>query len=298
MIYKLSKREDFNKTKTTYYMKKKILGLFLILGVSATAFTQEYVSPTYKEWVAKSANFMEQNQLDSAEYALNQAIMSDPKNKNNSWLMTSLGTIQQSLGKYDAAYISLTAALNNHPESAFILHQRAGLLMEMERWDDARADYNTILKVDSLDIEALYNRGVLKLDKKDIEGAQKDFEVAAKHGEFSPYGLLGKALIHRLNEEWEEAEKIYTSILNEYPQMTDLYLKRAECYLHLDQLSRLSADLQAVSSSEFANPTYYFIRGQLRLKQFDKVAARSDFKKAQELGMESELLHSWFEKTN
>ncbi len=279
-------------------MKKKIIGLLLIFGFTATAFAQEYVSPTYKQWVAKSADYMEQNQLDSAEYALNQAIMSDPKNENNSWLMTSLGTIQQHLGKLDAAYISLTAALNKHPESAFILHQRAGLLMEMGKWDDARVDYNTILMVDSLDIEALYNRGVLKLEMKDMTGAQKDFEVAAQHGEFSPYGLLGKALIHRLNEEWGEAEKIYTSILNEYPQMTDIYLKRAECYLHLDQLSRLSADLQEVASTEFANPTYYFLRGQMRLKQFDKVAARSDFKKAGELGMELELLQPWILKTN
>lgn len=279
-------------------MKKKIIGLLLIFGFTATAFAQEYVSPTYKQWVAKSADYMEQNQLDSAEYALNQAIMSDPKNENNSWLMTSLGTIQQHLGKLDAAYISLTAALNKHPESAFILHQRAGLLMEMGKWDDARVDYNTILMVDSLDIEALYNRGVLKLEMKDMTGAQKDFEVAAQHGEFSPYGLLGKALIHRLNEEWGEAEKIYTSILNEYPQMTDIYLKRAECYLHLDQLSRLSADLQEVASTEFANPTYYFLRGQMRLKQFDKVAARSDFKKAGELGMELELLQPWIDKTN
>ena len=86
-------------------MKKKIIGLLLIFGFTATAFAQEYVSPTYKQWVAKSADYMEQNQLDSAEYALNQAIMSDPKNENNSWLMTSLGTIQQHLGKLDAAYI-------------------------------------------------------------------------------------------------------------------------------------------------------------------------------------------------
>ena len=279
-------------------MKKKFLGLFLILGIGVTAYAQEYVSPTYKQWVTKSADYMEQNQLDSAEYALSQAIISDPKNKNNSWLMTSLGTIQQHLGKLDAAYISLTVALNDHPESAFILHQRAGVLMKMEKWVDARADYNTILKIDSLDVEALYNRGLLKLEMKDKAGAQKDFNVAAKHGEFSPYGLLGKALMYRLDEDWKEAEKLYTSILNEYPEMTDIYLKRAECYLHLDQLSKLSADLQAVSSVEFANPTYYFLRGQLRLKQFDKTAARSDFKKAQELGMESDLLHPWIEKTN
>ena len=274
-------------------MKKKIIGLFLIVGFAATSFAQEYVSPVYKQWVSKSADYMEQNQLDSAEYALNQALKSDPKNKNNSWLMTSLGTIQQHLGKMDAAYISLTAALNNHPESSFILHQRAGLLMEMERWDEARADYNSILGIDSLDIEALYNRGILNLEMKDKEGAQKDFEVAERNGEFSPYGLLGKALIHRLDEEWDEAQKVYTAILNEYPEMTDVYLKRAECYLHLDQLSNLSADLQKVAASEFANPTYYFLRGQLRLKQFDQDAAQSDFMKAKELGMEPEMLQPW-----
>lgn len=277
-------------------MKSKILGLFLILGITTTAFAQEYVSPTYKQWVTKSADYMEQNQLDSAEFALNQAIASDPDNKNNSWLMTSLGTIQQHLGKFDAAYISLTTALNKHPESVFILHQRAGLLMEMERWDEAREDYNALLSIDSLDVEALYNRGVLKLEVKDRAGAEKDFEVAERNGDFSPFGLLGKALLQRLDEEWEEAEKTYTAVLKDYPEMVDLYLKRAECYLHLDQLSRLSHDLQNAATHEFANPMYYFLRGQLRLKQFDKLAALSDFKKAQELGMDSELLHPWIKK--
>lgn len=277
-------------------MKSKILGLFLILGITTTAFAQEYVSPTYKQWVTKSADYMEQNQLDSAEYALNQAIASDPDNKNNTWLMTSLGTIQQHLGKFDAAYISLTTALNKHPESVFILHQRAGLLMEMERWDEAREDYNALLSIDSLDVEALYNRGVLKLEVKDRAGAEKDFEVAERNGDFSPFGLLGKALLQRLDEEWEEAEKTYTAVLKDYPEMVDLYLKRAECYLHLDQLSRLSHDLQNAATHEFANPMYYFLRGQLRLKQFDKLAALSDFKKAQELGMDSELLHPWIKK--
>lgn len=277
-------------------MKNKISGLFLIICITTTAFAQEYVSPTYKQWVTKSADYMEQNQLDSAEYALNQAIASDPDNKNNTWLMTSLGTIQQLLGKFDAAYISLTTALNKHPESVFILHQRAALLMEMERWDEAREDYNVLLSIDSLDVEALYNRGVLKLEVKDRAGAEKDFEVAERNGDFSPFGLLGKALLQRLDEEWEEAEKTYTAVLKDYPEMVDLYLKRAECYLHLDQLSRLSHDLQNAATHEFANPMYYFLRGQLRLKQFDKLAALSDFKKAQELGMDSELLHPWIKK--
>lgn len=278
-------------------MKKTIFAFLFILAWVNSSFAQEYVSPTYKEWVTKSADYMEQNKLDSAEYALNQALISDPKNKNNSWLMTSLSTIQQHLGKFDAAYISITSALNKHPESAYMLHQRAGLLLEMDRLDEAREDYNKLLSIDSLDVEALYHRGVLRLEAKDIAGAEKDFDVAERHGEFSPYGLMGKALLHRLNEEWSEVEKIYSAILKDYPEMVELYLKRAESYLHLDQLSRLSLDLQSAQEHEFANPTYYFLRGQMRLKQFDKVAARSDFKKAEELGMEHDLLEPWIKKT-
>lgn len=278
-------------------MKFKIVALSIVLSFTLIGFAQTLKPKTYTQWITKSADYMEQNQMDSAEYALNQAIINDPDNGNNTWLMTSLGTIQQHLGKYDAAYISLTAALNKHPQSTFILHQRASLLKEMERWSDAMDDYNTILSVDSVDIEALYNRGVLKLDAKDRVGAEKDFVTAELYGEFSPYGLLGKALIYRLDEEWDEAEKIYTSVLNSSPDMKHLYLKRAECYLHLDQLSKLSADLQAVASTEFDNPMYYFLRGQLRLKQFDKLAAQSDFKRAKDLGMEDELLHPWIQRS-
>ncbi len=276
----------------------RITTLLVALSFTLLGFTQALKPKSYTQWITKSADYMEQNMLDSAEYALNQAMINDPDNKNNTWLLTSLGTIQQHLGKLDAAYISVSTALNKHPKSVFILHQRAGLLKDMEKWDDAMTDYNTILSVDSLDVEALYNRGVLKLDAKDRAGAEKDFATAEQNGEFSPYGLLGKALIYRLDENWEEAEKIYSSVLKTYPDMTHLYLKRAECYLHLDQLSKLSADLQAVASSEFDNPMFYFLRGQLRLKQFDKLAAQGDFKKAKDLGMEEELLHPWIKKAN
>ena len=279
-------------------MKYKITALLFVMSLAWMGYAQSLKPKTYAQWVAKSADYVEQNKLDSAEYAMNQAFISDPDNTNNTWLMTSLSTIQQHLGRMDAAYISVTAALNKIPKSVFILHQRAGLLMEMERWDEAKADYNSILNIDSLDIEALYHRGVLKLEGNDRAGAEKDFEVAEQHGEFSPYRSLGKALIYRLDENWEGAEKIYTSVLNDNPKMSYLYLKRAECYLNLNQLSKLSADLQAVADTDFDNPMYYFLRGQLRLKQFDKQAARSDFKKAQELGMESELLQPWVKKAN
>lgn len=279
-------------------MRYKTAIVLFILSFTMMGFAQTLNPKSYTQWITKSADYMELNMLDSAEYALSQAIKNDPTNTNNTWLMTSLATIQQHMGKFDASYISVTTALNKHPKSIFILHQRATLLKEMEKWNDALADYNTILSVDSLDIEARYNRGVLKLDAKDRAGAEIDFAIAEQNGDFSPYGMLGKALIYRLDENWEAAENVYSSVLKSFPDMTNLYLKRAECYLHLNQLSKLSADLQTVSSSEFDNPMFYFLRGQMRLKQFDKLEAKNDFKKAKDLGMEKELLDPWIKQAN
>ncbi|MGV8962692.1 MAG: tetratricopeptide repeat protein [Candidatus Saccharimonadaceae bacterium] len=279
-------------------MNYKFTVLLFTLCFTTLGFAQTLKPKTYTQWITKSADYIEQNKLDSAEYALNQALISDPDNKNNSWLMTSLSTIQQHQGKFDAAYMSISAALNKHPNAVFLLHQRATLLKEMQKWEEAKQDYSTILSIDSLDVDALFNRGVLKLKAKDRAGAEKDFEVAEQHGEFSPYSLLGKALIYRLDENWEGAEKIYTSVLSSYPAMKDLYLKRAECYLNLNETSKLAADLQAAAPTEFDNPTYYFMRGQMRLKQFDKTAALNDFQKAKDLGMDSELLKPWIKKTN
>ena len=279
-------------------MNYKFTVLLFTLCFTTLGFAQTLKPKTYTQWITKSADYIEQNKLDSAEYALNQALISDPDNKNNSWLMTSLSTIQQHQGKFDAAYMSISAALNKHPNAVFLLHQRATLLKEMQKWEEAKQDYSTILSIDSLDVDALFNRGVLKLKAKDRAGAEKDFEVAEQHGEFSPYSLLGKALIYRLDENWEGAEKIYTSVLSSYPAMKDLYLKRAECYLNLNETSKLAADLQAAAPTEFDNPTYYFMRGQMRLKQFDKTAALNDFQKAKDWGMDSELLKPWIKKTN
>ena len=64
-------------------MKYKIAALSVLLSLTLIGFAQTLKPKTYTQWVTKSADYMEQNQLDSAEYALNQAIINDPDNENN-----------------------------------------------------------------------------------------------------------------------------------------------------------------------------------------------------------------------
>lgn len=268
--------------------------LFLFSIIFSGVFAQ---SKEYNQWVENAANFIENNQLDSAAVALQNALACEPTNKQNAALLLNLGVIQRHLRQYEDAYISLTASLANSIDSIRVLHQRAALLCDMDRFDDAMHDYNTILSIDSKNIEAYYRRGILLLDQKERGKAQADFNQAEQINPRHPFTLLSKALIYKLNDDWTSAEKIYSKLISHASAPNSgLYLNRAECYVNTEQFSKAATDLAAAHEKEKHNPYFYFLRGRVRLGQYDKLAAKEDFLKAERLGYDAQIVNEWLKK--
>lgn len=273
---------------------KYLLNLFLLSIVSFSISAQ---SNTYGGWVDKSAKFIENNQLDSAAVALQNAMKLEPANENNSVLLLNLGILQRQLGLVDDAYISLTASMANNPDQVLVLHNRASLLCDLYRFDEAMEDYNAIIEKDPSNVEAYYRRGLLFLEKNDPKSAAIDFKTCENIDSSHLFTKLSKALLYKLEDNWMEAEKIYTDIINTEPRRNSVYfLNRAECYVNTDQFSKAAADLHAIEGDEKGNPYFYILRGRLRLNQFDKFAAKVDFEKAKQLGYDTELADKWIEK--
>jgi len=272
---------------------KYILNFFLLLfSLSISAQTN-----TYAGWVNKSAKFIENNQLDSAAVALQSAMRLEPANENNAVLLLNLGILQRQLRLMDDAYISLTASLGSNPDPVLVLHNRASLLCDLGRFDEAMDDYNSIIKKQPSNVEAYYRRGLLFLEKNDRKDAETDFRTCEGIDSGSLFTRLSKALIFKLDDNWTEAEKIYTDIIKtEMRPNSTYYLNRAECYVNTDRFSKAAADLYAIENEEKENPYFYILRGRLRLDQFDKFAARADFEKAKKLGYDTELADKWIEK--
>ncbi len=112
------------------------------------------------------------------------------------------------------------------------------------------------------------------------------------------YTKLSKALIYKLDDKWEEAANVYTYIIENDPDPDIIfYLNRAECYVNTNQMFKASADLRSLGDSQRNNPYFYFLRGRVRLEQFDKIAAKADFEKAKELGYDSTIVDEWLKKT-
>ncbi|MDD2246197.1 MAG: tetratricopeptide repeat protein [Proteiniphilum sp.] len=253
---------------------------------------------SYEGWVKRSADFIEVNRFDSAAFALQKAMSLDPVNENNPVLLLNLGIMQRQLKLYDDAYISFTASLANNPLVDVALHNRASLLCDMDRLDEAMEDYNTIIRLYPENVEAYYRRGLLFLEKSDRKKAEADFKASEDIDAGNIFTKLSGALLYKLDDDWEAAERVYSELIKS-ESMPDpiFYMNRAECYLNIGQLFKASADLRAIGESQKDNPYFYVLRGRVRLGQFDKVAAKADFIKAEELGYDVVILAGWMKKT-
>jgi len=252
----------------------------------------------YQSWVDHAARHIEADRLDSASVALQRAMSLDPVNENNPVLLLNLGIIQRQQGLNDDAYISFTAALANNPMPEVVLHRRASLLSEMGRYEEAIEDYTTLINQYPEEVEAYYRRGLLFLELHERQKGEADFRKANELDPVHLFTLLSKALLFKLEDNWEAAEKIYTGLIeSESNPDPSILLNRAECYVHTGQTFRASADLRSVEPTQRDNPYFYFLRGRVRLDQFDKVAARADFNKAKEMGYDLPLVDEWINKT-
>lgn len=275
-------------------MKIRILLIVLWILIAVTTKAQ---SLNYMQWVDKSADHIEKNELDSAAIALQKAMTLEPANENNPVLLLNLGIMQRQLGQYDDAYISFTASLPNNPLPQVTLHNRASLLVDMDRLDEAMEDYNTLIRNYPDDIEAYYRRGILYLENNNRSSAEADFRKSNEIDPDNMFTKLSKALMYKLDSNWLAAEKIYTDLItNESNPNPIFYVNRAECYINMGQILLASADLRAVEQTQSRNPYFFFLRGRVRLEQFDKVAARADFNKAKDMGYDSDIVDEWLEK--
>ena len=120
-----------------YLCMIKMKRLFTFLLLISMFFVSYGQSPGYMEWVDRTAEYIDNNQLDSAAIALYNAMSLDPANENNPVLLLNLGILQRQLGHLDDSYVSFTASLTNNPMPDIVLHNRASLLVDLERFDEA-----------------------------------------------------------------------------------------------------------------------------------------------------------------
>lgn len=226
----------------------------------------------------------------SAEESLRAAMRLEPANPNNYALLMNLGTIQRRQGKIQEALTSYSAALSRHPDNETILENRASLYAEMGLAEKAILDYNALLIKNPHKQDALYSRGLLYLQQKNFILAEEDFDKILEVNEKSVNGRLGHAILEKIKGNYDVSEKIMNYLIKEMPKNWTLYEERADLYFMMGKNARAMADINKIFVESKPTASLYVLRGKVKLGQYEKESAASDFKKALEMGYDKETL--------
>ena len=270
-------------------MKTSFLYLIILAIFSVSSITLS--AQSYEDMIAKSYEYVDQNDLPAAEETLKAAMRLEPANRYNYALLTNLGTVQRRQGKFDDAIISYTAALSQQPKSDLILRNRAETYAEIGKTENALIDYQTLLSIKPLDEDALYDRGLLYIRTENFLLAEADFERILELNPETEKGRMGFAILEKVRKNYSESEIIFNYLIDKNPRNWRLYEERAELYFLMDKKGRAISDLNKVFA-EVAEPSaeLYVLRGRIKLAQYEKESAAIDFKKAQELGYDAETI--------
>lgn len=177
------------------------------------------------------------------------------------------------------------------PASVVILKNRAQVLADMNRVDDAMRDYDLLLSMDSTYTDAWFGRAVLNLRMARYDNAEAD---ALKLLALQPDNLQGKyvlSLIYSNTGRPAEAIPMFTALIDDKPQ-APLYADRALCRLQLDELPEAADDIARGLELNPDEAELYYCRAILNLRRFREEDARKDADKAIELGMYAPMVNA------
>jgi len=114
--------------------------------------------------------------------------LSDPRMIHRAELMVDRGVIQTRLGDNAAALRDYNGAIALNAELGDAYISRAGVLVAMKRYDEARTDIAQGLALNASNLHAAYySRGVIEEESGDVKAAYRDYNQAlAIKPDFAP----------------------------------------------------------------------------------------------------------------
>ena len=101
---------------------------------------------------------------------------------------------------------------------------------------------------------------------------------------------LGHAILEKMRGNYDESERIFNYLISEMPRDWILYEGRADLYFMMGKNARAMADIEKVFTESEPTANLYVLRGKIKLAQYEKERAALDFKKAESMGYNKEVI--------
>ena len=89
---------------------------------------------------------------------------------------------------------------------------------------------------------------------------------------------------------YDESERIFNYLISEMPRDWILYEGRADLYFMMGKNARAMADIEKVFTESEPTANLYVLRGKIKLAQYERERAALDFKQAESMGYNKEVI--------
>lgn len=249
------------------------------------------VPQRYFDLMGESDAAIAEGRLAHADSCLTEAIAMQPGNPSNVLLMSNLGMVRFGMGSDSLALATLDAAHEMAPRSTVVLRNRARVLTAMGETARASADYELLMRLDSMAVTPRFYHGMIALRNGDLAVAADDFRRLRDIAPDTLETHVGLASLSMAAGDYADAERHYTAAMRKEVQ-PEYYAARALCRLMTDRLGEASDDIARGLELDPLDPSLYLYRAMLNKMRYRPDDAEFDGRRAVELGADPQQVES------
>ncbi|AFY81753.1 serine protease [Oscillatoria acuminata] len=231
---------------------------------------------SYAAWYARGLALSAADRDREAVWSFEQAIVID-NTPHEAW--REQGKSLLFLKQYPQALASIDQAIQRQNQDAVLYMFRAGILSALNRYQEAVAAYTIAIDI-TPHSWAYNNRGAIRKDLGDVQGAIDDFNQAIKINPQNTNAYYNRGNARKESGDWQGVIADYTKAIDLNPQYADAYNNRGVARKDSGDLSGAIADYTKAIE---LNPLYagaYYNRGYARKDSGDLSGAIDDYNQA------------------
>jgi Tfp pilus assembly protein PilF len=186
--------------------------------------------------------------------------------------------------------------LSFHPDSIDLRLKKAGWNIQLEEWQNAKIEYDIVLRHEPTNIAALYYRAFCNERLGRYNFARLDYQnvLTLVPGNFE--ARLGLALLNEKDKHYTEALDGINQLVTAYPDSAVAWAARAGIESERGMNELAEYDYGKALQLDPDNKDYLLARADLRIKLLNYTDAKQDLDRLVQLGTPRAALKEWYDK--